>query len=227
MRGEYLPDARLRVEVADTGIRIPPERRAELFEDFGQLHLIGSEPGGAGLGLAICRRITEAMGGTIGVYDTGGGSCFWFEIPCRPTTAPPTVARQATLSLRDASGRPPQILVAEDIATNRIVIEGYLRKLGCDVMLVANGQLAVEAMEREKFDLVLMDMAMPVMDGAEATRRIRELENGRGAIPIIALTAYARPEELAPMMLVGANCSVAKPIVLQDLYTAMARELGV
>ena len=88
-----------------------------------------------------------------------------------------------------------------------------------------NGQLAVEAVAREQFDLVLMDMAMPVMDGPEATRRIRMLGEGRGSVPIIALTAFARAEELAPMMAAGANGSVAKPIVLRDLHDALAQAL--
>ena len=82
VRGEYRADQRLRIEVTDTGIGVPPERQAGLFEDFGQSDPHGNEPGGAGLGLAICRRITETMGGTIGIEDTGSGSCFWFEIPC-------------------------------------------------------------------------------------------------------------------------------------------------
>ena len=226
VRSAYRPDNRLRIEVTDTGIGVPPERRAGLFEDFGQSDPHGSEPGGAGLGLAICRRITETMGGTIGLEDTGSGSCFWFEIPCPPTEAPTQVTQQPSLSLPGAGGRAPYVLVAEDISTNRIVAEGYLRKLGCKALLVENGALAVEAVKNETFDLVLMDMAMPVMDGPEATRQIRALGDGRGTVPIIALTAFARTEELAPMMAAGANGSVAKPIVLQDLYNAMAQALG-
>ena len=225
VRGAYAEDTRLRITVTDSGIGIPPERRAELFEDFGQLNLLGSEPGGAGLGLAICQRITETMGGSIGVSDADGGSCFWFEIPCLPKQAPQLVTRQTSFALRGPADREPYVLVAEDISTNRIVVEGYLRKLGCKVLMVENGKLALEAAEGEDFDLVLMDMAMPVMDGPEATRRIRALKNGRGSLPIIALTAFARAEELAPMMAAGANGSVAKPIVLRDLHNAIAQAL--
>ena len=225
VRARHLASGNLRVEVTDTGIGISAERQADLFDYFGRLHLGGSEPGGAGLGLAICKRIVEAMGGTIGVDDMARGSCFWFEVPARPIKVPERVADPAILSLRGEDGRAPRILVAEDLATNRIVVDGYLRKLGCEIVLVEDGQLAVEAVVNDHFDLVLMDMAMPVMDGPEATRRIRALDNGRANVPIIALTAYARPEELAPMMLAGANGAVAKPIVLKVLHDAMREHL--
>ncbi|WP_226018091.1 ATP-binding protein [Novosphingobium sp. FKTRR1] len=227
LKTRVLPQRRLRIEVVDTGIGIPAHRRAELFTDFSQLNLLGSEPGGAGLGLAICQRIIEVMGGTLGVDDAGRGSCFWFEIPVAEIPVPKRVANPVVRSFAGPDGRTPRVLVAEDLATNRIVIEGCLRKLGCEVRVVEDGQQALTAVESgDAYDLVLMDMAMPVMDGPEATRRIRALQGALCDLPIIALTAFTRPEELAPMMAAGANDSVAKPIVIEDLYRAMSKALA-
>lgn len=215
---DFLPNHRLRISVIDTGIGIPPMRRKELFQDFGQLHLLGSEPGGAGLGLAICRRIVDVMQGNIGVDDAGSGSCFWFEIPVTPIDGPEAVFVWAIRPLRNRDGKPVRVLVAEDIETNRIVVEGHLRKMSCEVTLVENGREAVAAMTNSDFDLVLMDMAMPEMSGAEATQAIRAMKGSKGKIPIVALTAFARPDELAPMIEAGANACASKPIVGEELY---------
>ncbi len=228
LKTRLLANRWLRAEVIDTGIGIPAHRRTELFTDFSQLNALGSEPGGAGLGLAICQRIIEVMGGKLGVDDPGRGSCFWFEIPVAEIPVPKRVANPVVRSFAGSGGRAPRVLVAEDLATNRIVVEGCLRKLGCEVRVVEDGQQALAAVELgEAYDLVLMDMAMPVMDGAEATRRIRALQGARAALPIIALTAFTRPEELEPMMAAGANDSVAKPIVIEDLYRAMIKALAI
>ena len=216
---------RLRVEVRDTGIGVPPDRRTDLFEEFGQLQLLGSEPGGAGLGLAICRRIIEVMNGEIGVVDASPGSCFWFEIPCVAIVAPDKVAKASQPRLVRGDGTSPRVLVAEDIETNRIVAEGHLRRLGCEVVLVNDGADAVDAVAAGDFDVVLMDMAMPRMDGPTATRAIRRLPGPAGKTPVVALTAYARPEELAPMIDAGAIASATKPIVPQDLYRVLREAL--
>ena len=222
---EYVGGGRLRVEVRDTGIGVPPGRRAELFEEFGQLQLLGSEPGGAGLGLAICRRIIEVMVGEIGVLDASPGTCFWFEIPCASIDAPAKVANASLPRLIKANGAAPRVLVAEDIETNRIVAEGHLRRLGCEVVLVNDGVDAVDAVAGGDFDVVLMDMAMPRMDGPTATRAIRRLPGLAGRTPVVALTAYARPEELAPMIEAGAIASATKPIVPHDLYRVLREAL--
>jgi CheY-like chemotaxis protein len=123
--------------------------------------------------------------------------------------------------LRHADGRRPRILVAEDVATNRIVAKGLLGKLGCDVDLVEDGEQAVAAVKNGEYDLVLMDVSMPEMDGPTAARLIRELPAPMGEIPIVALTAYSRPEELAPMLNAGAVGMVNKPIVLEDLFRTL------
>jgi signal transduction histidine kinase/ActR/RegA family two-component response regulator len=218
LAADFVAASRLHIAVIDTGIGIPPLRRKELFQDFGQLQLIGSEPGGAGLGLAICRRIVDVMRGKIGVDGTGNGSCFWFEIPVTPVDAPKTVSISSIRPLVGRDGAPVRVLVAEDIETNRIVVEGHLRKMSCAVTLVENGKQAVDAVANEDFDLVILDMAMPEMNGAEATQAIRSMEGPKGKIPIVALTAFARPDELAPMIEAGANGCASKPIVAEDLY---------
>ncbi|TIX51121.1 ATP-binding protein [Alteraurantiacibacter aquimixticola] len=214
---DYLPSGRLRVEIIDSGVGVPPERRKDLFEEFGQLHMPGSQAGGAGLGLAICRRIAEVMGGEIGVDSADIGSCFWFELPCNPIMPPLHMANPIVDELKGRGGRTPRVLVAEDLTTNQIVVKGMLKKFGCEATIVGNGRDALYEVEAGDYDIVLMDMAMPVMDGATATRAIRELPEEKGRIPIIALTAYARDEELAPMVEAGANACASKPIVSEDL----------
>ncbi len=216
-------DDRFRFEVIDTGIGIPPERRAEIFVDFGQLHTADVQAGGSGLGLAICRRIVELMGGSIGVeVGPGGvGSCFWVELPFVEVDGPTAAKQKEEKRLRRFDGGRLRVLVAEDVETNRIVARGMLGKLGCDVELVTNGEEAVEAVRRGEFDVVLMDMSMPVLDGPEATRRIKAIPGAVSRTPIIALTAYSGRAELAPMMTAGAIGVVKKPIVLDELYRAI------
>jgi len=215
--------ARMRFEVIDNGPGIPPERHQELFEDFSQLHSATAQPGGSGLGLAICRRIVGLMGGEIGVRagPDNSGCCFWVELPWRADRRAGPPRRDPLWPLRFADGRRPRILVAEDVETNRIVARGLLTRLGCEVDLVGDGAQAVAAVQGSSYDLVFMDMAMPVIDGPSATRLIRALPGTKGQIPVFALTAYSRPEELAPMISAGVQGSVTKPIVLNQLYSAI------
>ena len=214
---------RFRFEVIDTGIGIPPERRAEIFVDFGQLHTVDVQAGGSGLGLAICRRIVDLMGGTIGVEAGPGGigSCFWVELPFVEVDGPTAAKQKEEKRLRRFDGGRLRVLVAEDVETNRIVARGMLGKLGCDVELVTNGEEADEAVRNGQFDVVLMDMSMPVLDGPQATRRIKAIPGAVSRTPIIALTAYSGRAELAPMMTAGAIGVVKKPIVLEELYRAI------
>lgn len=214
---------RLRFEIIDTGEGIPAEKRSELFEDFSQLYTARGQRGGAGLGLAICKRLVIQMGGEIGIDSGPGnaGSCFWVELPWFATEPLATGEADEPMNLRHPDGRAPRILVAEDVATNRIVAQGLLKKLGCDVDLVEDGEQAVAAVRSGDYDLVLMDVSMPRMDGPTATRLIRELPGSVCEIPIIALTAYSRSEELAPMLNAGAMGTVNKPIVLEDMFRVL------
>jgi signal transduction histidine kinase/CheY-like chemotaxis protein/HPt (histidine-containing phosphotransfer) domain-containing protein len=228
----------LRVEVEDTGIGIPAEARDRLFQDFSQLDItINRRFGGTGLGLAICRRLIGALGGEIGVSPReGGGTCFWFTLPVGPVAS----SRGATASApaqgpaqepgqepaqepahdRSFSGR---ILVAEDNLINFVVVGELLQRLGLQVDHAPNGEIAVHLAGATHYDLVLMDMQMPVMDGLAATRSIRQL--GLATLPIIALTANAFSSDRADCLAAGMNDFVAKPINRAKLTAILAKWL--
>ena len=223
LRLEARPEQRLRFAVIDTGIGIPPSSRSKLFEDFGQLDAsIARQYGGTGLGLAICKRLVELMGGTIDVdSEMGRGSTFWFEIPA-PTAAPPAAASaQAPADL--APGHRLRILLAEDNVVNQKVALGYLAAHHA-VTVVGDGAEAVAAVAEGEFDLVLMDMQMPRLDGLEATRRIRALAGDKGRIPVIALTANALTGDDERCLASGMNDYVAKPFDRSQLFAAIHRQ---
>ena len=179
--------------------------------------------GGSGLGLAISKRLIEAMpGGRIGVRSTPGvGSVFWFEVelPLCETTAD----EDDVLVDRPVLQRPLRILVAEDYPVNQMIIEAMLRRLGHQVTIVANGQDAVDAVERQSFDLVLMDMEMPVMKGLEATRVIRARGGHAAETPIVALTANAMPHEIEACLQAGMDGHLSKPLKRDVLEKQLSR----
>ncbi len=210
----------LRFEVADTGPGIPPERRHLLFEEFSQIDTsISRNYGGTGLGLAISKRLAHAMGGSIGcTSEPGIGSVFWFTVVVPASGAPlgPSVdAAPGTLPAR-------RILVADDNRVNQIVVKGLLERDGHSVILANNGAQAVAAAETERFDLILMDMQMPVMNGVEATRAIRQFDGPRAAVPIIALTANAMADQIELCRSAGMSDHLAKPIDREALRRAIA-----
>ena len=212
---------RLRVIVRDTGNGIPADRQHLLFQNFSQVdRSITRRFGGTGLGLAICKRLVEAMGGTIGVdSEPGEGSTFWFTIALTETEAPvPAVDHSNATPTTSA-----RILVADDLLMNQLVVEGLLTVAGHQVTVVGDGAAAVEAVQAEAFDLVLMDMEMPVMDGLSATRAIRGLDLFVRDIPIIALTANAMPEEVARCRAAGMNDHLTKPVDRDALMAAVAK----
>jgi PAS domain S-box-containing protein len=217
----------VRFAVRDTGIGIPRKAQAWLFQPFTQADgTMTKRFGGTGLGLAISRQLVDLMGGTIGYDSTEGqGSCFWFEVtlaeprPVGPAVrvAPPLVGLGAPTG--------PRLLLAEDNRVNQTVARRMLEKLGCTVEVVANGRLALEALAERHFDAVLMDCQMPVLDGYEATRRIRSggAEGVDPLIPIIALTAFAMPGDRLKCIEAGMSDYLSKPVRGEDLQQALIR----
>ncbi len=211
---------RLRCEVEDTGLGITPEVQARLFQFFHQADSSTTRRfGGSGLGLAICNQLAEIMKGSIGVTSTPGlGSCFWFTIMLHATKKPsniPTHDDKLPL-LADKVGK---ILIVEDNKVNQMVILGMLKRLGLQAAIVENGLQAVSYFQAHPVDLILMDCEMPVMDGYDATRRIRQLEQMTQRRParILALTAHAMPHHRENCLAAGMDDHLSKPVTLQSL----------
>jgi len=215
----------LRLEVSDTGIGIPPSAMPTLFDRFTQADSTTMRRyGGSGLGLAITREIVQLMGGTITTTSTPGqGSRFVVAIPSRFVDRSEMVSLPAQPGLAAPQRASLRILVAEDNDVNQILINAVLSRMGHVVHLVANGQLAVEAVRRGDYDLVLMDLQMPGMDGMEATQAIRALGGARAELPIIAMTANAFEEDRLACLAAGMDDYVAKPIDMEQLARAIAR----
>jgi PAS domain S-box-containing protein len=225
--------AMLRFTVTDSGIGITEEQIGNLFTPFVQADASTTRKyGGTGLGLAISKQIVERMGGSIGVNRRDEqGSVFWFTAAFKvgPAAEDPTARhpRKVARAAHEASARTPglanghgeKILVVEDNFTNREVILAQLKMMGYVASAVGNGAEALEAVGRGKFDLVLMDCEMPVMDGYEATRRIRQ--SIQQHIPIVALTANAMTQDREQCLQAGMDDYLAKPVELQQLATAL------
>ena len=213
------PYIRLRGEVSDTGPGVPAERLADIFEPFHQTD-DGVRQGGAGLGLAVCRQIVERMNGTIAAENApGGGARFRFEAPLHGLPAPEAAAAQAPLE--ESATRALHVLIADDNETNRMVASTLCEMFGCTSECVDDGAQAVTAAASGRFDLILMDVKMPVMDGVEATRRIRARADAVSQTPILALTANADPSDAAFYRRCGMNGVVEKPVKPERLLAAM------
>ena len=230
LRVEQTTEGGVRFLVRDTGCGIPEESREALFKPFSQVDSsISRRYGGSGLGLAICARLVASMGGRIDMESHAGlGSLFWFEVPLAEV-APELAQRHPGptsegLSLPDLV--PRRILVVEDQATNRDLARAMLERLGQRVKVAENGQEALERLTSEPFDLVLMDMQMPVLDGLATTRRWREREAPSGRrLPIVAMTANVMPEDRARCLAAGMDDVLGKPFTRQDLYRLLQGSL--
>jgi len=211
----------IRISVRDTGIGIPADRVDRLFQSFSQVDASTSRCyGGTGLGLAISKRLVEMMGGDIRVESrVGEGTTFEF-------TFAPAFTTEAELPAETASSgnlEGLKVLVAEDNKVNQVVAMRMLRKLGCEAELASDGESVASSVEANSFDIVLMDVHMPVVDGLEATRRIRRMPAARSCVPIVALTASATQENRAECLAAGMNDCLSKPIEIQALRQVLER----
>lgn len=213
--------AALRIEVIDTGIGMSPEIQAQIFDPFVQADTsISRKYGGSGLGLAICRQLCTTMGGTIGVEsEPGRGSRFWLELPC-PRGEAPVASSEPVV---DPTNRELDILVAEDSPIIATLIRSLLVKQGFKPTIVVNGAKALAAVSERRYDLVLMDVQMPEMDGISATKAIRQLTGPEAQVPIIALTANALVGQRETYLAAGMNDYVTKPIQPPLLFAAIRR----
>ncbi|MBN9480464.1 MAG: response regulator [Bordetella sp.] len=223
----------LRFVVQDTGIGFDAQTQARLFNRFEQADGdITRHYGGSGLGLAICRELAAMMGGDLGCEsEPGAGAAFILSLPLRPAQAPEVSLRPVrqdvaaeALAQADAAPRRLRILAADDHPTNRRVVELILDSAAFDLVSVENGAQAVEAYRGQAFDLVLMDMQMPVMDGLTAVREIRLHESVLGLphVPVVMLTANALAQHLDEALAAGADRHMAKPFSVEDLLTMVA-----
>ncbi|HFT1002802.1 TPA: ATP-binding protein [Pseudomonas aeruginosa] len=211
--------------VHDSGIGISPERLEHMFDAFQQADSsISRRYGGTGLGLAIARTLAERMGGTLQAESKeGSGSTFTLEIPLPFQQSPAHRQQAAGDAAPIAAGQ--EILLVEDNPVNQTVIEAMLRSLGYRVTLVADGIQAVRSAERQRYDAILMDCRLPVLDGYSATREIRAQENGR-RVPIIALTANALQGDRENCLQAGMNDYLAKPFKRAELQRILQRWIG-
>ena len=206
-------------EVRDSGVGIPADRLERIFQPFSQTEA-GVREGGAGLGLSICRQLVVQMGGAIDVESDGGGTSFRFAFTLFDVPAPTDEEIAAEPDLAGGAGA-LHILIADDNATNRLVAETLCEMFGCTSECVEDGEQAVAAASTGRFDLVLMDIKMPNLDGVAATRRIRALASGAADVPILALTANANPWDAAGYLAQGMDGVVEKPIKAERLLSAI------
>ena len=225
VRGDWLD---LSIAVADTGIGIPEEKRSSLFKAFSQIDSSTSRRfGGTGLGLAIARKLSEMLGGTLMVGSKEDkGSVFTLSLRL-------LFREQSVASVRAGADSPVElaqptlhglVLLVEDNVVNAMVAQRILEQMGATVVTASNGEEALGKARQRDFDCILMDVQMPVMDGLEATRRLRqwEREQGRAPMPVVALTANAMHEERERCLAVGMNSHLAKPFRRQQLARALS-----
>ena len=211
---------RLRFEIADTGPGIPADKIPLLFQPFEQLtSWRARSSGGSGLGLSICKRLVDAMRGQIGVAtEEGCGSRFWFEIELSSCPADAIPAQAGTLAAAD---RPAEILVVDDNAINRDLIEQMLSAHGHRVIVESGGRAAIDRLRERRFDVVLLDIQMPEMDGIETIREMRA-SNLIEDTAVLALTANTMSDQVEEYRAAGFDACVAKPIVWPTLFATIA-----
>jgi CheY-like chemotaxis protein len=209
---------------------MPAEKLPLLFQKFTQLDASTTRQfGGTGLGLAICHDLAVMMGGRIWAESVEGqGSTFYVALPLARVVAEPAVEGETDDALPENQGRVLRVLAAEDNPTNQMVLSTIIQIFGADLQLADNGALAVAAWDGGDFDVILMDIQMPVMDGISATREIRSREaaQSRARTPIIALSANAMVHQIKEYVEAGMDGHVAKPIELPKLHAALDAALS-
>jgi signal transduction histidine kinase/DNA-binding response OmpR family regulator len=210
------------VSVSDTGIGIAEQDLARIFDDFVTLDVgYDRTNGGTGLGLGIVKRLAEALGGTVGAEsEPGEGSLFWVRLPLQER-------HREVETLPDIVSEPPplppmRVLVVEDNASNRMILRSLLEKMGHRVSEAADGCEGLKAAQQGDFDAILMDISMPVMDGVNAARAIRDEADLAAPVPIIATTALARPEDHAEFEAAGIQGVLTKPLTRAALHAALS-----
>jgi len=230
LEADAVEEGRVRFSVADTGIGIPEDKQVEIFSPFSQADSSTTRRfGGTGLGLAIAHKLVALMGGRLGLESAvGRGSRFEFTLPFdeAPEAKSPS---EAAVSGPDPGREGTRVLLVEDTPVNQALGRSILRKAGYQVSLAKDGVEALEMMEKETFNLVLMDMQMPRMDGLEATRRIRALERSRGAahVPVVALTANALDSDRQRCLESGMDAFLAKPFKMEEVIELVTRLAGI
>lgn len=225
-------DIRVRVSIIDTGIGISKDAQRKLFQKFTQADASTTRRfGGTGLGLAICKQLCTLLGGDIGVdSDEGEGATFWFTFVCEEGNAddvsdnPAFDPRAAVLDAQ--ANRKLKILVADDNLINQRILANMLGKLGHDLTAVENGAQACGLVEETDFDLILMDIQMPVLGGIDATKWIRAMDGEKANVPIVGCTADAFPEQLERFKQAGMEDVVTKPINRRHLLLVINQVLG-
>lgn len=214
---------RLRFAVVDTGIGIDPSHQTLIFEKYRQANAsVARNYGGTGLGLAICKSLTEAMGGNISLEsELGKGTTVALEIPFDLAKSDKKRPRydDGCSSAEESTGL--HILVAEDNKVNQKMVRAMLTRIGHTVTVADNGQLAVDELEKSAFDMVLMDVQMPVLDGIEATKQIRNSGRSKSMLPVVGLTASYQHSELQFYKDIGMNDCLGKPVRLNHLKKAI------
>lgn len=230
---EELKDAvTIEFRVSDTGIGIPADKHQKVFDFFEQVTNDTSRRyAGTGLGLSIVKRLVELQGGLVFLNSiVGTGSDFYFRLPfgkVSPRVSQETQELQSNLlETQVETGKGVRILVVEDNPINQLLVIKLLERRGYDTTVAENGRIALAAYENKDFDIILMDLQMPELDGYETTRVIREMEGEKGTIPIVAMTAHTIKGELEKCANIGMNDYISKPFDSSELYQKIEMLVG-